>query len=135
MEHFYLIVTFLLCFFLNVSVTKGWTHRCPQTHLQLSCKCMPGEKCCFCPKPKIVIGHHHVSNGLSKVIENGDSPCSPLVVPNGCTVGGVCPPCNSLGRQYTNDLCVDDPSCSSMTGFGSAQFVTMCSQFADVRSR
>ena len=135
MEHLYFIATLFLCFALNVFVINGWTHLCPQTHLQLACKCMPGEKCCFCPRQKIIMSHQHVANGLPEVIENDASPCSPLVIPNGCTVGGVCPPCNSVGRQYTNDLCVDDPSCSSMNGFGDAQFATLCSQFADVRSR
>jgi len=85
---------------------------------------MPGEKCCFCPKPKMIISH--------------PSPCEPLVIPNGCTKGGICPPCQgrySLARKYTNDICIDDPSCVGMTGFGLPQFATVCSQFADVRSR
>ena len=132
----YIIVSIFLCIFLSINYVEGWTQLCPQTHLQLDCKCMPGEKCCFCPKPKMIISHRNVA--ISEIDNSHSNPCEPLVIPNGCTKGGVCPPCQgrySLERRYTNDMCIDEPACVSMTGFGLPQFATVCSQFADVRRR
>ena len=138
----YIIATIVIYLIANAVEIKGWTNLCPQTNLQLDCKCQPGEKCCFCPKPKMVLKHQHVAHGMTEVIGSHPSlvsePCSPLVIPNGCTKGGVCPPCPGMvayNRRYTNDICVDEPVCSSMAGFGLPQFAAVCSQFADVRYR
>ena len=124
-----LLAVFICIVFIKHAV-EGWTQLCPQTNLQQACKCMPGERCCFCPKPKMSISHQHVASGVSEIISANSSPCSALVIPNGCTVGGVCPACNGLKREFTNDICVDDPSCTSM-----ALSTTVCSQFSDVRYR
>ena len=130
-------VLYLFAFILYVNLSKdivqSWTHLCPQAHLNELCKCSPGEQCCFCPKPRPTITHQHVAQGLLELIPpqvDPEDPCSSLVIPNGCTVGGTCPSCNGVRREFTSDLCVDEPSCPRV---GLTQ--TICSTFADIRSR
>lgn len=130
------LIHFLLALILYVNFTKdlvqAWTHLCPQSHLNELCKCSPGEQCCFCPKPRASISHSHVAEGLEMIGRPGEpgNPCSALVIPNGCTVGGTCPKCNGISREFTSDLCVDEPSCPRV---GLTR--TICSTFADIRHR
>lgn len=136
MGRLYIFVPIFICSVLSICYVEGWTHLCPQTNLQLDCKCHTGEKCCFCPKPKILVSHQHAAKGGLEVTDT--NPCEPIVIENGCTKGGICPPCpkfSPLDPKYTNDLCVDEPNCGSMAGVGQLPWATICSQFADVRRR
>ena len=134
MNHILLALAFVLCAnFLDADRAVAWTHLCPQEHLNELCKCSPGEQCCFCPKPRAAIGHGHVAEGLLENLSNPgspDNPCSSIVIPNGCTLGGTCPSCNGVRREFTSDLCFDEPSCPRI---GLTR--TICSTFADIRSR
>ena len=132
------LANWFLAFILFVNFTtrdlvEAWTQLCPQSHLNELCKCSPGEQCCFCPKPKATISHQHAAEGLLEMIAppgDAGNPCSAMVIPNGCTVGGSCPSCNGMRREFTSDICVDEPSCPRV---GLTR--TICSTFADIRAR
>jgi len=126
MNRVLLSFAFVFCIsFLSNYYTSAWTNLCPQEHLNELCKCSPGEQCCFCPKPRPLIAQEE----LAPVGAPGN-PCASLVIPNGCTVGGTCPSCNGVRREFTSDVCVDEPTCPTI---GLTR--TICSTFADIRSR
>jgi len=133
MNSLYFVFSVIVLVSIIANLAQGWTQLCPQSHLNELCKCSPGEQCCFCPKPKARISHGHVAEGLMEMIsppsESGN-PCASLVIPNGCTVGGTCPSCNGIRREFTSDVCVDEPSCPRV---GLTR--TICSTFADIRAR
>ena len=133
MNSLYFVFSVIVLVSIIANFAQGWTQLCPQSHLNELCKCSPGEQCCFCPKPKARISHGHVAEGLMEMIappsESGN-PCASLVIPNGCTVGGTCPSCNGIRREFTSDVCVDEPSCPRV---GLTR--TICSTFADIRAR
>ena len=118
---------FVFCIsFLSDYYTSAWTNLCPQEHLNELCKCSPGEQCCFCPKPRPPV----VGGAPLAPVGPPGNPCESLVIPNGCTVGGTCPSCNGNQREFTSDVCVDEPTCPTI---GLTR--TICSTFADIRSR
>ena len=127
-KHYLAILFIFLCCNHHLDVVDAWTKLCPQSNLRELCKCSPGEQCCLCPNPRPIMSHTHWTDGIND--ESSGNPCSKMVSPNGCTVGGICPPCGGSNRAFTNAECVDEPSCSRL-GLTRA----LCSAFDDIRHR
>ena len=124
----YLSIFVLIYCHPQTDVVETWTKLCPQSNLNELCKCSPGEHCCFCPNPRQPLSDKHWSRGNNA--EMFGNPCSAMVSSNGCTVGGICPPCGGLNLAFTNDIRVDEPVCA---GLGLTR--TLCSVFDNIRYR